>query len=100
VQEIHNASEETLSESPRGEDEVDQEEDEGEEDKKEKGKVTPPKDPLIEAETSKKIKVSPQKPSVRKKRCANRSKSQNVLTVDDIDLIIAVVSDTSEDILQ
>jgi hypothetical protein len=96
VQEINNASEETASESPGGggDDEVDQKEDEGEEDKKEQGEVTPPKDPLTEAETSKKRKVSPKKPSARKKSRANKPQLQTVLTVDDIDLIIAVVSDT------
>jgi chromosome segregation ATPase len=31
---------------------------------------------------------------------ANKPQSQNVLTVDDVDLIIAVVEDASEDILQ
>jgi len=62
--------------------------------------VTPPKDPLTEVETSKKKKVSPQKPSVRKKTQANKPQSQNVLTMDDIQLIITVVEDASEDILQ
>jgi hypothetical protein len=63
-----NTSEETAPDSPGGGggNEVNQEE-EGEEDKKEKGEVTPPKDPLTEAETSKKRKVSPKKPSARKK---------------------------------
>jgi hypothetical protein len=58
-----NASEETVPDSPAGGggDEVNQEE-EGEEDKQEKGEVTPPKDPLTEAETSKKRKVSPRNP--------------------------------------
>jgi hypothetical protein len=64
------------------------------------GEVTPPKDPLTEAETSKKRKVSPQKPSARKKTHANKPQSKNVLTVDDVDLIIAVVEDASEYILQ
>jgi hypothetical protein len=81
-----------------GDDEVDQEE-EGEEDKQEQGEVTPPKDPLTEAKTSKKRKVSPKKPSARKKSRANKPQLQTVLTVDDIDLIITVVSDTLEDIL-
>jgi hypothetical protein len=43
-----------------------------EEDKQEKVKVTPPKDPLIEAETSKKRKVSLKKPSSWKKSRANK----------------------------
>jgi hypothetical protein len=62
--------------------------------------VTLPKDPITKAKTSKKRKVSPQKPSARKKSRANKPQSQNMLTVDDIDFIVAVVSDTSEDILQ
>jgi hypothetical protein len=65
---MHSASEETTQDSPEGGggDEVDKEEDEGEEDKQKQGEVTLPKDPLTETETSKKIKVSPKKPSVRK----------------------------------
>jgi hypothetical protein len=62
--------------------------------------VTLPKDPLIEAETSKKRKVSPKKPSVWKKSGASKPQLQTVLMVDDIDLIITAISDTSEDILQ
>jgi len=74
VQDIDSTSEETASNSPRGGggDEVNQEEG-GEEDKKDKGEVTPPKDPLIEVETSKKRKVSLKKPSVQKKSRANKS---------------------------
>jgi hypothetical protein len=62
-EEKDNASEETVSDSPAGGggDEVNQEE-EGEEDKQEKGEVTPPKDPLTEAETSKKRKGSHRNP--------------------------------------
>jgi hypothetical protein len=65
VQEMNNASKETTPDSPGGggDDEVDQEENEGEENKQEHGEVTPPKDPIIEVETSKKRKVSPKKPS-------------------------------------
>jgi hypothetical protein len=64
-----NASEETVPDSPAGGggDEVNQEEGGEEGDKKEKGEVTPPKDPLTEAETSKKRKVSPQKPSAQRR---------------------------------
>jgi hypothetical protein len=101
VQEINSASEETVSESPRGggDDEVDQKEDEGEEDKQEQGEVTPPKDPLIEAKMLKKRNFSPKKPSAWKKSRANKPQLQIVLTMDDIDLIITAVSYTSEDIL-
>jgi hypothetical protein len=62
-----NALEETMTDSPTGGggDEVNQEE-KGEEDKLYKVEVTPPKDPITEAETSRKRKVSPQKPSTRK----------------------------------
>jgi hypothetical protein len=102
VQEMNNASKETTPDSPGGggDDEVDQEENEGEENKQEQGEVTPPKDPITEAETSKKRKVSLKKPSAWKKSRENKPQLQTVLTVDDIDLIIVVVSDTSEDILQ
>jgi hypothetical protein len=60
VQEINSASEETASDSPSGggDDEVDKEEDKGEENKQKQGEVTPPRDPIDEAETSKKRKVS------------------------------------------
>ena len=58
----------------------------------------PLKDPLIEAEMSKKRKVSLQKPSTRNKTRANKPQSKNVLIVDDVDLIIPVVEDASEDI--
>jgi hypothetical protein len=49
---------------------------------------------------SKKRKVSPMKPTSWKKSKASNPKLQTVLTVDDINLIIATVLDTSEDILQ
>jgi hypothetical protein len=91
-EEKNNASEETLSNSTAGggDDEVNQEE-EGEEDKKDKGEVTSLKDPLTEAEMSKKRKGSLQKPSTQKKSRATKPHSQNVFTVDDIQLIITVV---------
>jgi hypothetical protein len=97
-----NASEESRPDSPTGGggDEVNQEEGGEEGENQDKGEVTPPKDPPTEAETSKKRKVSPQKPSARKKTRANKPQSKNVLTVDDVDLIIAAMEDASEDILQ
>jgi hypothetical protein len=49
-------------------------EDKGEEYKQHKGEVTPPKDPLDEAETSKKRKVSPMKPSSWKNSKASKPK--------------------------
>jgi hypothetical protein len=62
--------------------------------------VTPPKDPIDEAETSKKRKGSPTKPPSWKKSKASKPKLQTMLMVDDIDLITTDISDTSEDILQ
>jgi hypothetical protein len=49
---------------------------------------------------SKKRKVSPKKPSVQKKSRANKPQSHNVLTMDDIELIIKTIEDSLEDILQ
>jgi hypothetical protein len=99
-----NALEESGSESPAGGgggDEVNQEEEGGEEgDKQEKGEVTLSKDPLTEVETSKKRKVYSQKLSSRKKMCATRPKMKSTLTEDDVDLIIVVMEDASEDILK
>jgi hypothetical protein len=97
MQEINNSLEKTVPYSPRNE-EVSQEK-EGEEENKEKGEVTPPKDPLTEAETSKKRKVSPNKTSAWKNSRTNKPQLHIVLMVDDIDLIIVAVSDTSKDIL-
>jgi hypothetical protein len=101
VQEMQIASEETTLDSPEGGggDELDKEEDEGKEDKQEQGEVTSLKDPLTETETYKKRNVSPKKPSAWKKSHANNPHLQIILTVDDIDLIIADVLDTSKDIL-
>jgi hypothetical protein len=61
--------------------------------------VAPPKDPLIKFETSKERKVSPKKPLAQKNSRANKPQLHTILMVDDIDLIIVVVSDTSKDIL-
>ena len=73
---------------------------EGEEDKNNKGEVTPPRNPHEEAETPKKRKVSPMKPTSQKKSKESKPKLQILLLVDDFDFIIAVVSYSSEDILQ
>jgi hypothetical protein len=99
---LSSASKETTPDSPEGGggEKVDKEDDEGEENKHEHGEVTPPKDPIMEAETSKKRKGSSQKPSSRKKSKANKPPFQTVLTIDDIDLIIIIVSYTLEDIFQ
>jgi hypothetical protein len=102
VQEMNSVSKETASNSPGGggDDEVDKKEDKGEEDKHKQGKVTPPRDPLDEAETSMKRKVSPTKPTSWKKFKSSKPHMQIVLMMDDIDFIIVAISDTSEDILQ
>jgi hypothetical protein len=71
-----------------------------EEDEQEQGEVTSPKDPIDEAEASKKRKGSPMKPSSWKNSKSIKPKLDIMLMVDDIDLIIVVVLDTSEDILQ
>jgi hypothetical protein len=81
-----NASEESRPDSPArgGGDEVNQEEGGEEGENQDKGKVTPPKDPPTEAETSKKWKVSLQKPSSRKKTHANKPKmkcSQRMMSI-------------------
>jgi hypothetical protein len=97
-----NASEESRHDSPigGGGDEVNTKEEGEEGENKDKGEVTLPKDFPTEADTSKKRKVSPQKPSGRKKTCTNNPHSMNVLTVDDVDIIIIAMEDASEDMLQ
>ena len=71
AQNLRNASEKTASISPGwgGDDEV--EEINGKEDEKNQGKVTPPRD---DTDPLKKRKVSPQKPSSRKKSRATLTK--------------------------
>jgi hypothetical protein len=53
---------------------VEKEEKEGEEDKKKRGEITLPRNPLEEAETSNKRKVSPMKPTSWKKSKASKLK--------------------------
>jgi hypothetical protein len=102
VQNLSSASDETASESPgRGDnDEVDKEETNGKEDQQKQGEVTPPRDHVDEVDPSKKRKVSPTKPTSRKKSKATKTKLQTMLTLDDFDFIIAAVSDASQDIMQ
>jgi flagellar hook-basal body complex protein FliE len=103
VQNLSSASEETASDHLErgGDDEVDKEETNGKEDQQKQGEVTPPRDPVDEADPSKKRKVSPMKPTSRKKsKASTLTKMQTVLTLDDFDFIIAAVSDASQDILQ
>jgi hypothetical protein len=97
-----NASEETMPDSPIGGGgyEVDQEEGGEDEEKQDKGEATLSKDPLTTIEASQKRKVSSEKPSARKKAHANKPQLKNMLTVDDVDLIIAAIEDVVEDILQ
>jgi hypothetical protein len=84
-----------------GGDEVNQEKGGEGGEKQGKCEVTSPKDhPLTEAETSKKRKVSPQKPLEINKTCASNRNMKSTLTEDDVDLIIAVVEDALEYILQ
>jgi hypothetical protein len=79
---------------------VEKEEKEGEEDKQKQGEVTPPSNPLEEAETSKKRKVSPMKPTSQKNSKESKPKLQTVLTVDEFNFIIATILYASKDNLQ
>jgi hypothetical protein len=72
--------------------------DEGE--KKGEGKATSPKDPPTKTKTPKKRKVSPQKPSARKKTRTSKPQLEATLTEDDISLVHRVMEDASEDLLQ
>jgi hypothetical protein len=62
-----------------------------------KGEVTPPRD---EEDPSKKRKVSPPKPSSRKKSKATRTKFETTLTSDDFDFIVAALNDASLEIAE
>jgi hypothetical protein len=62
-----------------------------------KGEVTPPRD---EEDPSKKRKVSPPKPSSRKKSKASMTKMQTTLTSDDFDFIVAALNDASLEIAE
>jgi hypothetical protein len=64
---------------------------------KRKAKVTPPRD---EEDPSKKRKVSPPKPSSRKKLKATMTKLQTILTPDDFDFIVAALNDASLEIAE
>jgi hypothetical protein len=65
--------------------------------KQKKGEVTPPRD---EEDPSKKMKVSPLKPSSRKKMKATRTKFETTLTSDDFDFIVASLNDASLEIAE
>jgi hypothetical protein len=96
-----NASEENGSGSPvaGGGDEVNQEVGGEEGEKQGEGEATLPKDPPTRIETIKKRKVSPHKPSARKKTYVSKPQLEAMLTEDDISLVRRVMEDASEDIL-
>jgi hypothetical protein len=62
-----------------------------------KGEVTLPRD---EEDPSKKRKVSPLKPSSRKKSKATRTKFETTLTLDDFNFIVAALNDASLEIAE
>ena len=64
---------------------------------KKKGEVTSPRD---EEDPSKKMKVSPPKPSSRKKSKATTTKFETTLTLDDFDFIVATLNDASLEIVE
>jgi hypothetical protein len=89
--EKENASEDNGSGSPgRGEDEVEgQGGGDARAEEKGGGEATtpPPKDPPVGTITPQKRKVSPKKPSARKKTRANKPQLEATLTKDDISLV-------------
>jgi hypothetical protein len=95
AQDVHSTSVKTASISP--EQGGDDEEIDGTEVKQKKGEVTPPRD---EEDPSKKRKVSPLKPSSRKKSKATRTKFETTLTSDDFDFIVAALNDASLEIAE
>jgi hypothetical protein len=101
VQNLSNALDESASESPgRGDnDEVDKEETNGKEDQQKQGEVTPTRDHVDQANPSNKRKVSPMKPTSRKKSKATKIKLHTILMLDDFDFIIAVMLDASQDVM-
>jgi hypothetical protein len=95
AQDINSTSAKTASISPeQGGDggEID-----GTEVEQKKGEVTLPRD---EEDPSKKRKVSPPKPSSRKKVKATRTKFETTLTSDDFDFIVAALNDASLEIAE
>jgi hypothetical protein len=62
-----------------------------------KGEVTPPRD---EEYPLKKRKVSPLKPSSRKKSKATRTKFETTLTSDEFDFIVTTLNDASMEIAE
>jgi hypothetical protein len=67
--------------------------------RKEEAKLHRQKNPLLEQSPHKR-KVSPKKPSSRKKTHTNKPQLEAMLTKDDISLVCRAIEDASEDILQ
>jgi hypothetical protein len=95
AQDVHNTSTQTPSISP--EHGGDGREIDGTEVKQKKDEVTPPRD---EDDPSKKRKVSPSKPSSRKKMKATRTKFETTLTSEYFDFIVATLNDASLEIAE
>jgi hypothetical protein len=95
VHDVHSTSVETSSTSPE------QGDDGGElggmKVEQNKGKVTPPRD---EEDPTKKRKVTPPKPSSRKKSRATRATFKTTLTSDDFDFLVAALNDASLEITE
>jgi hypothetical protein len=95
AQDVSSTSAKTTSISP--EQGGDGREIDGTEVEQKKGEVTLPRD---EEDPSKKRKVSPPKPSSRKKSKASMTKMETTLTSDDFDFIIAALNDASLEIAE
>jgi hypothetical protein len=97
VQDLSSASKKTASVSldQGGNDEV--EEINGKGDDQKQGKVTPPRD---EIDPLKKRKVSPPKPSSRRKSKATMTKMKTLLTTNDFEFIIVALNDASLEIME
>jgi hypothetical protein len=100
-----NASEDNGSNSPMEEEKMkqkDKEEEMREQKSKEEVKLPPLhlRTPHIGTITPQKRKVSPKKPSTKKKTHANKPQLEAILTQDDISLVRRAMEDAFEDILQ
>jgi hypothetical protein len=97
VQKLSSALKEIASVSPGrgGNDKADQEETNKKEDQQKQGEVTLPMDLVDEDDPLNKRKVSPMKPTSRKKYRATLTKMQTILTIYDFDFIIAAIADAS-----
>ena len=95
AQDVHSTSVKTTSISP--EKGGDDEEIDGTEVEQKKGEVTLPRD---KEDPSKKRKVSPLKPSSRKKSKATRTKFETTLTSNNFEFIIIALKDASLEIAE